>query len=63
MTIDKQINPLGEAIKAGRFVVAPGCYDSLGARLAESHGFDAVYMSGLAVTASRLNSRSTTPST
>ena len=47
-------NALGEAIQAGRFVVGPGCYDALGARLAELHGFPAVYMSGLAVTASLL---------
>ena len=47
-------NLLREAIDAGRFVVAPGCYDALGARLAERCGFPAVYMSGLAVTASLL---------
>ena len=47
-------NALGQALAAGRFVVAPGCYDALGARLAELHGFPAVYMSGLAVTASLL---------
>ena len=47
-------NALREAMNAGRFVVAPGCYDSLSARLAEHHGFPAVYMSGLAVTASLL---------
>ena len=45
---------LREAIDAGRFVRAPGCYDALGARLAECHGFPAVYMSGLGVTASLL---------
>jgi 2-methylisocitrate lyase-like PEP mutase family enzyme len=45
---------LREALDAGRFVIAPGCYDSLGALLAERHGFPAVYMSGLAVTASQL---------
>lgn len=45
---------LRDALDVGRFVVAPGCYDSLGARLAELHGFPAVYMSGLAVTASQL---------
>ena len=39
---------------AGRFIVAPGCYDALGARIAEQHGFSAIYMSGLAVTASLL---------
>ena len=47
-------NPLREAIDAGRFVKAPGCYDALSARMAELHGFDAVYMSGLATTASLL---------
>ena len=45
---------LREALDVGRLIVAPGCYDSLGARLAELHGFPAVYMSGLAVTASQL---------
>ena len=45
---------LRDALDAGRLVVAPGCYDALGARLAEIHGFPAVYMSGLAVTASQL---------
>ena len=45
---------LRDALQAARFVMAPGCYNSLGARLAERHGFEAVYMSGLAVTASLL---------
>ena len=54
MTSDRQSNALRQAVDAGRFIVAPGCYDALGARLAERHGFDAVYMSGLAVTASLL---------
>lgn len=47
-------NALSQALAAGRFVIAPGCYDSLGAHLAQRHGFGAVYMSGLAVTASLL---------
>jgi 2-methylisocitrate lyase-like PEP mutase family enzyme len=45
---------LRAALEANHFVVAPGCYDSLSARIAEFHGFGAVYMSGLAVTASLL---------
>ena len=45
---------LRDALDGGRLILAPGCYDSLGARLAELHGFGAVYMSGLAVTASQL---------
>ena len=48
----------GQALRGlldqGRFVTVPGIYDALGARLAERHGFPAVYMSGLAVTASLL---------
>lgn len=47
-------NALREALEAGRFVAAPGCYDALSARIAEKHGFGAVYMSGLGVTASLL---------
>jgi len=41
-------------VENGQFVVAPGVYDALGACLAEQAGFSAVYMSGLAVTASLL---------
>jgi 2-methylisocitrate lyase-like PEP mutase family enzyme len=51
---NKCSNALSEAIAAGKFIVAPGCYDSLSAKMAECHGFGAVYMSGLAVTASQL---------
>ena len=51
---NKCSNALREAIDAGKFIVAPGCYDSLSAKIAECHGFGAVYMSGLAVTASQL---------
>ena len=47
-------NVLREAVENGQFIVAPGVYDALGARLAEQYGFPAVYMSGLAVTASLL---------
>ena len=45
---------LRAALAAERFLVAPGCYDALGARLAERHGFEAAYLSGLGVTASLL---------
>ena len=47
-------NALRAAVESGQFVVAPGIYDALGACLAERYGFPAVYMSGLAVTASLL---------
>ena len=35
-------------------VLAPGCYDALGARLVEEAGFPAVYMTGFGSSASRL---------
>ncbi len=45
---------LRQAVNQDRFIIAPGCYDALSARIAELHGFEAIYMSGLAVTASLL---------
>ena len=45
---------LRQAVQEGRFIAAPGCYDALSARIAELNGFEAVYMSGLAVTATLL---------
>jgi 2-methylisocitrate lyase-like PEP mutase family enzyme len=47
-----QSNSLREALELKRFVTAAGVYDALGARLAEVNGLQAVYMSGLSVTAS-----------
>lgn len=41
-------------IDSGKIVMAPGAMDSLSARLAERAGFQAVYMTGLGATASRL---------
>jgi len=54
LTSTTQPNALRQAVDSRCFVVAPGCYDALGACMAERHGFGAVYMSGLAVTASLL---------
>ncbi|GAB89157.1 isocitrate lyase/PEP mutase family protein [Gordonia rhizosphera] len=45
---------LRAALEGGRPVVAPGAYDSLTARLAESAGFEAVYMTGFGTAASLL---------
>jgi carboxyvinyl-carboxyphosphonate phosphorylmutase len=45
---------LRERIAAGEMVLAPGCYDALGARLIEEAGFDAVYMTGFGSAAARL---------
>jgi 2-methylisocitrate lyase-like PEP mutase family enzyme len=41
-------------IDAGEMVLAPGCYDALGARLIEAAGFPALYMTGFGTTAGRL---------
>jgi 2,3-dimethylmalate lyase len=40
--------------EAGETVLAPGCYDALGARLVEEAGFSAAYMTGFGSAASRL---------
>jgi 2,3-dimethylmalate lyase len=45
---------LAELIAAGDMVLAPGCYDPLGARLIEEAGFPAVYMTGFGTAAGRL---------
>jgi 2-methylisocitrate lyase-like PEP mutase family enzyme len=45
---------LAERFAAGEMVLAPGCYDALGARLIEEAGFTAVYMTGFGSAASRL---------
>jgi 2,3-dimethylmalate lyase len=45
---------LRELIDAGEMVLAPGCYDALGARLIEAAGFSAAYMTGFGSAASRL---------
>jgi 2-methylisocitrate lyase-like PEP mutase family enzyme len=41
-------------LAAGETVLAPGCYDALGARLVEEAGFAAAYMTGFGSAASRL---------
>ncbi len=45
---------LAELIGTGDMVLAPGCYDPLGARLIEEAGFAAVYMTGFGTAAGRL---------
>jgi 2,3-dimethylmalate lyase len=45
---------LRERMEAGEMVLAPGCYDALGARLIEEAGFSALYMTGFGSSASRL---------
>jgi carboxyvinyl-carboxyphosphonate phosphorylmutase len=45
---------LRELLAGEGMVLAPGCYDALGARLVEEAGFPAVYMTGFGSAASRL---------
>ena len=45
---------LRELFEAGEMVLAPGCYDALGARLVEEAGFSAAYMTGFGSAAGRL---------
>ena len=53
MTIDA-IERFREMLSQPGIIVAPGCHDALGAKIAEKIGFKTVYMSGNATTASRL---------
>jgi 2-methylisocitrate lyase-like PEP mutase family enzyme len=45
---------LSELLASGEMVLAPGCYDALGARLIEEAGFAAAYMTGFGTSASQL---------
>ena len=45
---------LPDLLASGEMILAPGCYDALGARLVEEAGFDAAYMTGFGTAASRL---------
>ncbi len=45
---------LPDLLARGEMVLAPGCYDALGARLVEEAGFHAAYMTGFGTAASRL---------
>ena len=45
---------LGQALAGGGFVIAPGVYDMITARLADRLGFDAIYMTGYGTVASHL---------
>jgi len=45
---------LPDLLASGEMVLAPGCYDALGARLVEEAGFDAAYMTGFGTAAARL---------
>jgi 2-methylisocitrate lyase-like PEP mutase family enzyme len=46
--------PLAQRLRDGEFVVAPGVYDLISARIADSLGFAALYMTGYGTVASHL---------
>lgn len=45
---------LKQLLGRNEIVVAPGCHDALGAKIAETMGFEAVYMTGNGATASQI---------
>jgi 2-methylisocitrate lyase-like PEP mutase family enzyme len=45
---------LKQSLAGGRFVVAPGVFDLISAKIADRMGFDALYMTGYGTTASHL---------
>jgi len=45
---------LKQLIQSGTFIVAPGVYDGISARIADQMGFHALYMTGYGLVASRL---------
>ena len=50
----RPLSSLRALLETERPVLAPGCYDALGARLIEEAGFSAVYMTGFGTAAGRL---------
>lgn len=48
------VSALQRLLQTGKIVMAPGAPDALAARLAETAGFPAIYMTGFGATASRL---------
>jgi 2-methylisocitrate lyase-like PEP mutase family enzyme len=51
MDIMEESKMLNDMIKNGEFIMAPGAYDALTARIIESEGFNAVYMTGFGTSA------------
>ncbi|MCB1547205.1 MAG: isocitrate lyase/PEP mutase family protein [Hyphomicrobiaceae bacterium] len=45
---------LAERLRESRILIAPGCFDCLGARIIETSGFEAAYISGAGVSLSQL---------
>jgi 2-methylisocitrate lyase-like PEP mutase family enzyme len=54
MTVNVNARALRELIAKGEFILAPGVYDGISARVADTMGFPALYMTGYGATASML---------
>ena len=48
------MSELKRKLAAGEFIVAPGVFDGVSARIADRMGFDALYMTGYGVVASSM---------
>ena len=54
MTVNVKARALRERLAKGEFILAPGIYDGISARVANQMGFPALYMTGYGATASML---------
>ena len=54
MTSNMKARALRERLSKGEFILAPGIYDGISARVADKMGFPALYMTGYGATASML---------
>src|SRR6185312_16242834 len=54
MTVNAKARALREKLAKGEFILAPGIYDGISARVADRMGFAALYMTGYGATASML---------
>ena len=54
MTVNAKARVLREKLAKGEFILAPGIYDGISARVADRMGFPALYMTGYGATASML---------
>eukprot|EP01034_Spumella_vulgaris_P007708 gene7708-9817_t len=54
MAGNRQAAKLRDFLARGEFILAPGIYDGISARVADRMGFPALYMTGYGATASML---------
>ena len=54
MTVNAKARALRAKLAEGEFILAPGIYDGISARVADKMGFPALYMTGYGATASML---------